>query len=163
MGDHDHWSDTTLIAETLRARGIKVLQNENATVRHNDMIIKITGITEVYSQKVEPDLLASLLNEDSGESLHLLASHQGSERIISAAIGSGVHQLLTGHTHGGQIRVPLFFYPVTAARAETPYVKGHWMFDNLLFNVNSGLGFTLTPVRYNAPAQVSVITVNAYN
>ncbi|MFU8861922.1 MAG: hypothetical protein ACNA8K_16040 [Cyclonatronaceae bacterium] len=36
-------------------------------------------------------------------------------------------------------------------------MKGHWMLGDMLLNVNSGLGFTLSPVRYNAPAQMSVI------
>jgi uncharacterized protein len=159
IGDHDYWSGEDEIASAVEERGIKVLQNENAIVSHGEMIIKITGVTELYSYRVDRGLLSELLNEKAGEQLHLLASHQASETLINEASGSGVHQLLAGHTHGGQIRVPLFFYPITAARAESPYVKGNWKFGNMLLNINSGLGFTLTPVRYNAPAQVTVIKV----
>ncbi len=159
MGDHDYWVSTDEIAEALLSRGVNVLENENTLVRHNDMVVKITGITELYSYNVDDVLLDALLNENSGQDLHLLASHQATDRIISAAIDSGVNKLLAGHTHGGQIRVRLFFYPVTPVRAETSYVKGRWKFGNMLMNINSGLGFTLSPVRYNAPAEVSVIRV----
>ncbi len=159
MGDHDYWVSTDEIAEALESRGINVLQNENAVIRHNNMVLRITGVTELYSYQVDDLVLDSLLKDGAGEDLHLLASHQSSDRLVERALYNGVHQLLSGHTHGGQIRVRLFFYPVTAVRAETEYVKGTWHMGNMLLNVNSGLGFTLTPVRYNAPAQVSVIRV----
>lgn len=159
MGDHDYWVSTVEIAEAMESRGINVLQNDNAVIRHNNMVLKITGVTELYSYQVDDLVLDSLLNDSEGEDLHLLASHQSSDRLIAKAVEAGVHQLLSGHTHGGQIRVRLFTYPVTAARVETEYVKGSWYLENMLLNVNSGLGFTLTPVRYNAPAQVSVIRV----
>jgi uncharacterized protein len=161
LGDHDYWTDTEFIVNELKTNGIPVLQNENRWIEHNGSLIKISGITEIYSNQVQPDALDALLNESRGESLALLASHQATDRLINRAKEAGVHQLLGGHTHGGQIRIPVFFYPVTAARAETKYVNGNWMFGNMLLNINNGLGFTLSPVRYNAPAQVSVIRVNA--
>ena len=159
MGDHDYWAGTDYVAEALEARGIHVLQDENALISHRDLIIKITGVTELYSSQIELAKLDSLLNDRAGERLHLLLSHQATDRLIDAAREGGVHQLLVGHTHGGQIKVRLFFYPVTAVRAETAYVKGNWRMGQMLLNINNGLGFTLAPVRYNAPAQISIITV----
>lgn len=159
MGDHDYWVGTDLIAEALEERGIHVLQNENTVIVHNELIIKLTGVTELYSSQVDAWLLEDLLDEDAGESLHLIVSHQASDRLIRETRNSGAHLLLAGHTHGGQIRVPVFFYAVTPARAESYYVKGNWQLGDMLLNINSGLGFTLAPVRYKAPAQVSVIRV----
>jgi uncharacterized protein len=159
MGDHDYWVSTEEIAEVLDSRGINVLQNENATIRHGDMVIRITGVNELYSNKIDQGQLEELLDENLGEALRLLVSHQATERIIRTARDHGVHQVLAGHTHGGQIRVRLFGYPVTASRVESRYVTGHWRFGKMLLNINNGLGFTLTPVRYNAPAQVTVIKV----
>jgi uncharacterized protein len=159
MGDHDYWVGTEEIADSLELRGINVLRNENAIIRHGQTIIKITGITELYSYRIDGAELTSLLESDKGEHLHILVSHQATDRLINAAHTSGVHQLLAGHTHGGQLRVPFFFYPVTPARVESRYVKGHWRIGEMLLNINNGLGFTLAPVRYNAPAQVSVIKV----
>jgi len=159
MGDHDYWTGTDIIAEALTERGIHVLQNENAWIKHGESIIKITGVTELYSNRIDAGLLDELLFEDRGESLRILASHQATERLIAEGQRTGVHLLLAGHTHGGQFRIPLFFYPVSAARAETPYVNGNWQLGEMLLNINNGLGFTLAPVRYNAPAQVSVISI----
>ncbi|MCH8547976.1 MAG: metallophosphoesterase [Balneolaceae bacterium] len=159
MGDHDYWVGSNLIEEVLVRHGIMVLEDANAYIDHGDERIKITGVTELYSRRIPASRLDELLYEEGGESLHILGSHQASERLIHEAREAGVHQLLGGHTHGGQIRVPILFYPVTAARAETPYVIGSWQMGDMLLNINNGLGYTLAPVRYNAPAQVSVIRV----
>jgi uncharacterized protein len=159
LGDHDFWNDPVYIREILVSRGITVLDDENFRIDHNGSIIKLTGITELYSKRVPTDALSALLRERNQGSLNILFSHQASDRLIEQSEKSGIHLLLGAHTHGGQIRIPVFFYKATAVREETRYVNGHWMLGDMLLNVNSGLGFTLSPVRYNAPAQVSVITL----
>jgi len=160
IGDHDYWSGKDIVAEALEGHGITVLRDENIWIEHDSHSIKLTGVTEIYSQSVGSNILQNLLEESRGEILRIVGSHQATDRLIEAAKTSGTDQLLAGHTHGGQIRIPVFFYMVTAARAETEFVIGSWTMENMLLNINNGLGFTLAPVRYNAPAQVSVITIN---
>lgn len=159
IGDHDYWANEERVTEALESRGITVLRNENVWINHSGNLIKLTGVTEIYSRNLDSDRLRVLLEEDRGEVLRILSSHQATDRLIRQTKESGVDQLLAGHTHGGQIRIPVFFYPVTAARADTRYVNGNWLLDGMLLNINNGLGFTLAPVRYNAPAEVSVISV----
>jgi len=159
LGDHDYWTDADLISETLMEYGVEMLRNENRWIDHNGKQIKLSGITEIYSSKILADDLQVLLTESRGESLSLLLSHQASDRLVEASLLNGVDHVYGAHTHGGQLRIPVFFYPATAVREETQYVNGNWLLDEMLLNVNSGLGFTLSPVRYNAPAQVTVIRV----
>ncbi len=159
IGDHDYWAGQDHITEVLEKRGIKVLRNENIQINHNGTPINIAGVTEIYSYNLERDQLESLINDVPNNGLKIVASHQASDRLIDFSNNSETDMLLAGHTHGGQVRIPVFFYPFTAVRSETPYVNGHWRLGNMLLNVNSGLGFTLSPVRYNAPAQVTVIEV----
>lgn len=159
LGDHDYWTDASLISETLRKYGVKMLQNENRWVNHYGDQIKISGVTEIYSSKIREDALQNLLSETRNETLSLLFAHQASGRLIEKSLQNEVNHIYGAHTHGGQLRIPIFFYPATAVREETKYVNGNWLIDGLLLNVNSGLGFTLSPVRYNAPAQISVIKI----
>ena len=163
LGDHDYWTDADLISETLKKYGVEMLRNENRWIDHFGEKIKVSGITEIYSSKIREDSLQKLLSESRNESLSLLFAHQASDRLIESSLQNGVDHLYGAHTHGGQLRIPVFFYPATAVREETKYVNGNWLLDDMLLNVNSGLGFTLSPVRYNAPAQISVIRVLGNN
>lgn len=160
LGDHDYWAGSDVIVEALREEGVSILLNEHSRFSHENIPVSITGVTEIYSSRLETQSLRSLINDSyQNDAINLVISHQASDRLIEFSQNSGVDLLLAGHTHGGQLRIPVFFYPFTAVREETRFVTGQWQLDEMFLNVNNGLGFTLSPVRYNAPAQVSVITV----
>lgn len=159
IGDHDYWAGQDHITNALEERGIHVLRNVDIEINHEGMPINIAGVTEIYSYNLERSQLQELIQNVPEEGLKIVASHQASDRLIDFSKNSGTDLLLAGHTHGGQVRIPVFFYPFTAVRSETQYVNGHWTLGNMLLNVNSGLGFTLSPVRYNAPAEVTIIQV----
>lgn len=159
LGDHDYWNSPESITDILESNGVRVLQDENIRFDHNGQSVLVTGITELYSTKISPESLNSLLNDKNEDSINILFAHQATERLLERSKESGVHLILGAHTHGGQLRIPIFFYKATAVRSESRYVNGHWTMDQMLLNINNGLGFTLSPVRYNAPAQVTVITL----
>lgn len=161
LGDHDYWNQPEFIIETLAGHGIEVLRDKNIHLDHNGHSIRITGITELYSRMISPGSLKTLLNEPSDGVIKILLTHQATDHIINKSKEHGIDLLLGAHTHGGQIRIPIFFHKVTAARSETRYVNGQWTKDQMLLNVNNGLGFTLSPVRYNAPAEVTLITLKS--
>lgn len=161
LGDHDYWSGEEEIVSALEAAGVTVLRDQNAWIPHGDGYLKLTGFTEIYSTRPQTDKIAELLEEtkEAGPVYSMVLTHQASERLIRYSREAGVNQILAGHTHGGQMRIPFFFYRLSAALRDTPYINGYWWFDKTVLNVNSGLGFTLAPVRYNAAAEVSIIEV----
>jgi len=159
MGDHDFWSGQEEITEALEAGGVNVIRDANEWLEHGNATLKLTGITEVYSQSADREKLRELLTERDGEQLSILFSHQVPDDVIELARETQTDIFLAGHSHGGQIRIPVFFKQLTASSFETDYVIGNWLKNGMLLNVNSGLGFTLAPLRYNAPAEISVIDV----
>ena len=160
VGDHDYWAGLDNIEPALNNQNIPLLQDENHTIQiNNTSNITITGVTEVYSKKANSTVVDSLTKSTASSDLKIFASHQVNDQLISKAQQQNYHLMLSGHTHGGQIHVPFMGMNFSASQQETQYVQGLYRENSLPINVNNGLGFTLAPIRYEAPPNISVITL----
>ena len=157
VGDHDYWAGLSNVEPALESRDISLLRDENRTIDIGDNKLLLTGITQVYSKRAEAQKVKELASDTTRATLRIMAAHQISELLLNEAKGHDYRLLLAGHTHGGQVRVPFLGMTFSASERETEFVSGTYSRDNLLINVNNGLGFTLAPVRYNAPPTISVI------
>lgn len=158
VGDHDYWAGVEDVRRALEREGIPLLQDENRTVAIDSTThIQLTGITEVYSKASDPAVVDSLTSSPTNAELKIFASHQVADQLISSARQNNYDLMLAGHTHGGQIRVPFMGMSFSASERETEYVSGLYLEEGLPINVNNGLGFTLAPIRYNAPPAITVI------
>ncbi len=156
-GDHDIWYGTRYVKEEFGKHGISVLENENTHLVLDELTVRLTGVTEAYSVKVPERELNDLLEDSTHAEIRISMSHQPSERVVKASADAGYHLYLGGHTHGGQIVIPFFFVTINPALMETPYPVGKFEIKGLIANINSGLGASLSPLRYGAPASVSTI------
>ena len=156
-GDHDIWYGTRYVKEEYEKQGISVLENENSHLVFGEVVLRLTGVNEAYSVKIPEPKLNELLNDTTDAMIRISMSHQPSERIVKASADAGYDLYLGGHTHGGQIVIPFFFVTINPALMETPYPVGKFEVEGLIANINSGLGASLSPLRYGAPASVSTI------
>jgi predicted MPP superfamily phosphohydrolase len=160
VGDHDYWAGVPHVEQALRQENIPLLWNENHTIQIDSTNnITISGVTEVYSKQSDPAEVDSLTKSTAGNALKIFASHQVNNTLIAKARQQNYHLMLAGHTHGGQIHVPFMGMNFSASQQETKYVQGLYRENGLPINVNNGLGFTLAPIRYEAPPNISVITL----
>lgn len=159
VGDHDYWAGLENVEAAFAAQNISLLQDQNFSIQIDSATtITVTGVTEVYSRKSRPVVVDSLVTNTVGSSLKIFASHQVNDQLITSARQQNYHLMLAGHTHGGQIYVPFLGMSFSASERETKYVKGLYHEKGLPININNGLGFTLAPIRYEAPPNISVIT-----
>ncbi|MCA9732953.1 metallophosphoesterase, partial [candidate division KSB1 bacterium] len=63
------------------------------------------------------------------------------------------------HTHGGGIVGHFWGMPLTPSRFETRYFRGFFAVDQLKLVVTNGIGNTLSPLRYHAPAEVTILNL----
>lgn len=158
VGDHDYWAGTGEVKQALNEAGVSLLEDENIRIPvDSSFFVVLTGVTEVYSQRSNPETVDSLSRNTRNAPLKVFASHQVNDYLIDSARKHDFDMMLAGHTHGGQIRVPFMGMDFSASERETEYVSGLYREESLPIHVNNGLGFTLGPIRYNAPPTVTVI------
>ena len=159
LGDHDYFADRKLVVDRLQAKGIVVLENKTTNVSVGDASVVITGVTNVYRNSVPEETVDALAREREAASLSILLTHQPSPWLVRFAADRQYNLFLAGHTHGGQIVFPLPGFLLTGSSFETKYVTGFHRVGSMLVSINNGLGLTLAPIRYNAPAEVTLIVL----
>jgi len=68
---------------------------------------------------------------------------------------------LAGHTHGGQVAVPILGRPVVPSRYGQRYAHGLVVEDGRALFVSSGIGTSLLPVRFGVPPEIAIVTLCA--
>ncbi|MCA9733293.1 metallophosphoesterase, partial [candidate division KSB1 bacterium] len=145
LGDHDYWSDADRIPTELQQNGWIFLQNEHRIIEHAGAKLLVTGVTHIYSQKINEDKLRKLLQGAPASDYKILLVHQPAEFIVNLAAEFGYQLMLAGHTHGGGIVGHFWGMPLTPSRFETRYFRGFFAVDQLKLVVTNGIGNTLSP------------------
>lgn len=104
LGDHDYWSDADRIPTELQQNGWIFLQNEHRIIEHAGAKLLVTGVTHIYSQKINEDKLRKLLQGAPASDYKILLVHQPAEFIVNLAAEFGYQLMLAGHTHGRNCR-----------------------------------------------------------
>jgi predicted MPP superfamily phosphohydrolase len=159
IGDHDIWSSRELVVNALKKQHIPVIENRNISIAAGEGAdsLLVTFITNTYSERIQKHELTGLLQEKSSNTPRILVVHQPAESLVRAAESSGYDLFLGGHTHGGQVVLKPLGFTLTPALRETRFFKGFYRSGEMMISINSGLGYTLAPVRYRAPAEISLI------
>ncbi len=148
-GNHDHWhlEDLRSRREELERAGAKVLVNECAKFED----VWVIGVDDPYTG--HSDVSRALSSAESSSKVLLAHSPQ----VIGEAKGK-VDLILAGHTHGGQVVLPLvgpLFIPLPPRYRK--YVSGLYRSGNTSLYVTRGLGTVFLPVRLNCPPEVTII------
>lgn len=78
---------------------------------------------------------------------------------IKVVTKNNIDLFCTGHTHGGQVRLPLYGALMTASELGKKYEYGLYKVDNANMFVSRGIGMTALPIRFLAPPEIAVIDV----
>jgi uncharacterized protein len=151
LGNHDVFSDPMRIASALGARGIQLLVNRAVPIEKDNARFWLCGVDDVMGGY--PDLVATLQHVPSGEASVLLAHEPDYADYVTRY---PIDLQLSGHSHGGQVRLPLvtpLFLPDLAMK----YVWGLFKVDGLTLYTTAGIGTVRVPVRFNCPAEITFI------
>lgn len=156
MGNHDQLEHLTMVRRVVAESGLNNLSNEVHTLRRGAASLHIAGVDSMYRQRARLDLVMNQLPDDGAA---ILLAHEPDFADVSAATGRFDLQL-SGHSHGGQVRLPLLFRLGLPHYGER-YVIGLHLVGDMLLYVNRGLGTTSMPIRLNCRPEITVITLLA--
>ena len=153
MGNHDSSTDPAVVMSELRSNGIQVLANQSAAIEANGARFWLGGLDDVLSEAADLDV--TLRSVPSGEATILLAHEPDYADDVA---GHPVDLQLSGHSHGGQVRLPLVG-AVYLPRLGRKYVRGQYKIGPLTLYTNRGLGTFGLPIRWNCPPEITFLTL----
>jgi hypothetical protein len=152
LGNHEHlWGRPSEVQAVFRQHQILLLTNSHTVIQTARGPFAVAGIDDI--QWGHPDLEAALRGLDSSTPT-LLLSHR--PEIFPEAAGFGIPLTLSGHYHGGQVKLNLLGVDISMAHLRTPYPEGLYRIKASHLYVSRGVGTTFTPVRLNAPPEVTL-------
>jgi predicted MPP superfamily phosphohydrolase len=155
MGNHDFNTDQEYVTRALEAEGIHVLRNRSVAIERDGARFWLAGVNDVLSRAA--DLARTLSGVPANEAVVLLAHEPD---FADHASKYSIDLQLSGHSHGGQVRIPLLpplYLPALAKK----YVMGTYQVGPLPLYTNAGLGTVGVPVRLNCPPEVTLITLRS--
>jgi predicted MPP superfamily phosphohydrolase len=154
MGNHDYFTDGEAFAAELTRRGLPLLRNRGVVLERDGGQLYLCGVDDTWTQR--HDVPRALRGRPPGVPAVLL-SHDPA--LFAEAAANGVALTLAGHTHGGQLAVPVAPRRFNLARLMTPFSVGLYRLGSSVLYVNRGLGTTGPPVRVGARPEIAVITL----
>jgi uncharacterized protein len=157
-GNHDHGGyGSEIYRNLMELSNFTVLLNESHLLKQKDgSIISILGIDDRMLGKPDLDTAMSMVPEDS---FKLLLSH--APDVADEASAYQIHWQLSGHSHGGQVKLPFIGALVIPPFAQN-YPEGFYSIGDInpmSLYVNRGIGTTRLPFRFMAKPELTLFTL----
>ncbi len=151
LGNHDIWNDLELVADAIRRAGMTLLRNSNVSLEAGSDRLYLAGIDDVWETR---DDLALALKGVPDRACAILLAHEPDFADAASADGRVVLQL-SGHSHGGQIKMP-FWGPLHLPPLARKYPEGLRQVGKMWLYTNRGIGVVSPPVRFNCRPEVTL-------
>ena len=154
-GNHEYWldpSENEQMMQGILAAGACDLDDEAVRIEKGDSSFMLAGLDD---QHLSDETLKNLLQEQKNE-LFIVLAHE--PQYLQNYANAGADLVLTGHAHGGQIRLPFVGGIVAPDQGFLPeYTSGKYNSTDTEMIVSRGLGNSIIPVRlFNYPEVVCV-------
>ena len=166
LGNHDGRLSYGDVAGEFKQIGYHVLQNEVAVIEKNNQKLRILGYADHLTFKSWKDVEdKSQIALNSTENVGDIIALEHSPDILPVITGSrsispDLKLILSGHTHGGQVWLPVLGTPIVPSSYGQKYSFGHIKENNVDMFVTTGIGTSLLPLRFLVPPEIAVLTIN---
>jgi len=152
LGNHDFQVDAAEITRALRAQRIRVLRNAHFALRRRLNILWMVGVDDLWWGA---DNLPAALDAVPARDAKILLCHN--PLGIREAAEHGIDFVLSGHTHGGQVRLPVVGSVYGRSKLGERFVEGWNRLNGTQIYVSRGIGKVLLPVRFGCPPEIACL------
>lgn len=135
------------------AAGVQFLCNETATLKVGSARLGIVGLDDLILGR--PDVATALARTEIGDAMVWALHAPGMADLLPAGVPASL--LIGGHTHGGQIRLPLV--PALRPSGSGRFLEGWYRTRTAPLYVSRGVGTTGIRARFRCPAELPVFTL----
>jgi predicted MPP superfamily phosphohydrolase len=162
LGNHDVSVGAPGMIEALTDNGITVLRNAYTPIERGGGRFWLAGVDDVLEGHAQPDIaIPETIRNISGEPVVLMCHEPDfADELLKHPSGQAVAVMLSGHTHGGQVRLPLVGALIVPPLGKK-YIEGWFRLQNMQLHVNRGLGTIGVPFRFDCPPEISLLTLRA--
>jgi hypothetical protein len=156
LGNHDAVVGSRMIRDHMENNGLPLLVNEYMRIERGGAHIFLGGVDDI--SEGQPNL--SLAIPERPDAPVILMAHEPdyANKIVTHPRGGLVDLIISGHTHGGQVRIP-GFRPLALPPLGRLFPEGHYFLGKTQLYVNRGIGTVGVPFRLNCPAEITVATL----
>jgi hypothetical protein len=159
LGNHDWWfdHDGKRVRDALTSNGIRVLENESVTLSHQGKPISLIGVGDDMTRHA--DVQKAVRGVAKGASSIVIVHDPATLPDLPA----GPSLAFAGHTHGGQVRLPLFGALITPGRAPREHAYG-WVGADagpVPAFVTAGVGTSILPLRFNCRPEYLIVRLRS--
>ncbi|MCD4823627.1 MAG: metallophosphoesterase [Phycisphaerae bacterium] len=154
LGNHDYWTNSAAMINLFEETGVKMLTNRSHVLRRKGQPLCFAGVDDLMAGR--PDLYRALTGVDKQIPRILLCHNPDFAEMMPK--NPRVDMMLCGHTHGGQIKIPLIG-PLVLPITHKKYAEGLVQGPRCPVFISRGLGMVKFPVRFNCRPELPLITL----
>lgn len=154
LGNHDWWYNAARVRNSFELAGIRVLENQAVKIELKGRSFWLAGFADEWEGNPQVNETLKQVADD----LPIIAFTHNPD--LFPAIPKRVSLTIAGHTHGGQVSLPLIGRPIVPSKFGQRYAIGHIIEDGKHLFVTPGIGTSIIPVRFGVPPEISLLTIN---
>ena len=162
LGNHEHWEGEQACLDVFRRIGLPVLRNERLFVTPGGLAptpvpnesICVAGLRDLWEDTAS---FGEALAGVEASIPRIVLAHNPDTAELAEAAGHRVDLMCSGHTHGGQVSLPVVGAPRVPSEFGEKYAGGLCRGPGFPVLVSRGVGMAVLPVRFRVPPEISLI------
>jgi predicted MPP superfamily phosphohydrolase len=154
LGNHDWWLDARRVVAALEKQKIPVLEDNAVRIRRGSAHFWLVGVSDFWEG---PHDVRKAMGQVTDDAPVLMFTHNPD---LFPTVSSRFSLLIAGHTHGGQVHLPLLGRPIVPSKYGQRFAYGHVVESGRHMFVSPGLGTSILPVRFRVPPEVTLLELH---